>query len=564
MYCPECGRETPSDKKFCINCGVEIKGIAPSKPSESEGEGFFGEVDPSSLVDSFFVPLEEKPPEAFPLVDEISRFTPFKEGEIINNRYEVKEVLGRGGMGVVYRVYDRILKEDIALKVLLPRLMQSERAVEMFYNEARISLSLTHQNIVRIRDIGETDKVKFISMELLNGVNLRDWMAHQRSLSNEIAVEETTNVIKQVCNGLSYAHRFTVHRDIKPENIMVLENLQIKITDFGIAKLLSPIELSSTVISAGTVYYMAPEQYLQGSEVDHRSDIYSVGVLLYELLVGRLPIGRFKVPSQLRSDLPSIVDHIVSKALEFEPGDRYKNVDEMKNDILIMEDQIKQKEEAVPSQRPVQKASLDVEKVDLNKDFFFHFNLGLRFQKQRKYRLAIDQYRRAIDIQPNFAQAYNNLGGVYFLSGSYPEAVEEYKKAIELKPDYAEAYYNLAMVYEATGEINRAIDSYKMVIGVRPDHERAHQGLGGAYKSLKDYSKAAKEYRRALKINPHDPITHNLLGNVYFLSGKVDEAIREYQEALRLKSDYEYAATNLEKALQIKKDEGSTSSDTLK
>ncbi|TKJ31228.1 hypothetical protein CEE39_07355 [bacterium (candidate division B38) B3_B38] len=562
MYCPECGRETPSDKSFCINCGAEVKGLAPSKLEESEEEGLFGDIDPSSLVDSFFTPFEEKFPESRLLIEEPSSFSPFSEAEVINNRYEVRGVLGRGGMGVVYKVYDRILKEDIALKVLLRSLMRSEKAVEMFYNEAKISLSLTHQNIVRVRDIGETDEVKFISMELLDGINLRDWMALPRSRSNKTAVEDVTTIIKQVCNALSYAHRFTVHRDIKPENIMVLKNLQIKITDFGISKLLPPIELSSTVLSVGTAYYMAPEQYIQGSEVDHRADIYSVGVLLYELLVGKLPIGRFKIPSQLRSDLPSIADHIITKSLESEPEDRYENIEEMKSDILILEDQIKKKEKVL-SKAPVQKFPAKAEKIDLNKDFFFHFNLGLRFQKQRKYRLAIEQYHRAIEIQPKFVQAYNNLGSVYFLSGSYPEAMEEYKKAIELKPDYAEAYYNLAMVCEAMRDINQAIDCYRMVIGIRPDHERAHQGLGGAYKTLREYNKAAKKYRRALSINAHDPITHNLLGNVYILNGKVEEAIREYREALRLKPDYKYALKNLEKAMQIEK-ENKTSSDTVK
>ena len=562
MYCPECGREIPSEKKFCINCGINIENLAPSKPEELEEEGLFGGIDPVSLVDSFFTPFEEKFPESRLQIEEPSSFSPFREAEVINNRYEVRGVLGRGGMGVVYRVYDRILKEDIALKVLLPSLMRSEKAVEMFYNEAKISLSLTHQNIVRVRDIGETDEVKFISMELLDGINLRDWMTLPRSRSNKTVVEDVTTIINQVCNALNYAHRFTVHRDIKPENIMVLKNLQIKITDFGISKLLPPIELSSTVLSVGTAYYMAPEQYIQGNEVDHRADIYSVGVLLYELLVGKLPIGRFKIPSQLRSDLPSVVDHIITKSLESEPEDRYENIEEMKSDILILEDQIKKKEKVL-SKAPVQKFPAKAEKIDLNKDFFFHFNLGLRFQKQRKYRLAIEQYQRAIEIQPKFAQAYNNLGSVYFLSGSYPEAMEEYKKAIELKPDYAEAYYNLAMVCEAMRDINQAIDCYRMVIGIRPDHERAHQGLGSAYKTQKEYDKAAKEYQRALSINPHDPITHNLLGNVYILKGKVEEAITQYREALRLKPDYKYALRNLEKATQIEK-ENKTSSDTVK
>ncbi len=562
MYCPECGREIPSGKKFCKNCGINIENLASSKPDKLEEEGLFGDIDPISLVDAFFTPFEEKSSESHLLIEEPSSFTPFSEAEVINNRYEVKGILGRGGMGVVYRVYDRILKEDIALKVLLPSLMRSEKAVEMFYNEAKISLSLTHQNIVRVRDIGETDEVKFISMELLDGINLRDWMALPRSHSDKIVVEDVTTIIKQVCNALSYAHRFTVHRDIKPENVMVLKNLQIKITDFGISKLLPPIELSSTVLSVGTAYYMAPEQYIHGNEVDHRADIYSVGVLLYELLVAKLPIGRFKAPSQLRSDLPSMADHIISKSLEAEPDDRYANIEEMKSDILIMEDQIKQQSKA-PSQPPVQKFPSKPEKIDLNKDFFFHFNLGLRFQKQRKYQLAIEQYQRAIEIQPNFAQAYNNLGSVYFLSGSYPESIEEYKRAIELKPDYAEAYYNLAMVYEATEDINQAIDSYRMVIGIRPDHERAHQGLGSAYKTLREYDKAAKEYQRALSINPHDPIIHNLLGNVYILSRKVEEAITEYREAIRLKPDYKYALKNLEKAMQIEK-ESKTSGDTVK
>jgi len=553
IKCPRCGHMTPGGKGYCIHCGASLEnGMSEDNPSSLSQEAPSLEEEealPSSLIEGIFTPYEEEEL-AFPVLGEADQFTPFKRGEVVNDRYEVLEIIGRGGMGIVYKVFDRTLKEFIALKVLLPSLMKSREAVERFKNEAKISLQLSHPNIVRVRDLGEADEIKFISMELLEGVNLREWMNAKRKRGEEIEIDETIRIIKQVCEGLNYAHKYTVHRDIKPENIMVLDNLKIKITDFGIAKLLTPVQFASTLMTLGTAYYMAPEQSLSSGNVDHRADIFSTGVIFYELLTGKLPIGRFKLPSEVKPELGSRIDGIVTKALEPEPKDRYSNIYEMYRDLLLFEEEM-QGIIAKRRRELARKRGEEEVPLHLEPDFFVHFDLGVKYQQQGRYDLAVEQYKKALEIEYNYAKTHNNLGSVYFLMEKYDQAIQEYQEAIDIKPDYAEAYYNLGLAYETIGKLEEAEKNYLVAARFKPDHPQVHKSLGDIYKRLKKYEKAMKEYQRALRVTPDAPDLHNRLGNVYFLSQQYEKAIEEYEKALSLKPDYELAKKNLEKAKKL-------------
>ena len=260
----------------------------------------------------------------------------FSNGMTINERYEVMEMLGVGGMGVVYKVKDCKLGDDIkAMKVMLDKLTLEKKARERFRNEVLISQKLNHPNILRVYDYGEVDALMFLTMEYVAGPNMREWL-EERQEKGAIPLREMVELVVEILDGLEAAHRSTVHRDIKPENVLLPkgEEVRVKICDFGLAQLQSRgVKLSSSQV-LGTYDYMAPEQRIAAGCADRRADLYSLGVLCYECLTGRFPIGRFKLPTQMREDLPEAIDQFIEKALEPEAKDRFQEAREMKEALL--------------------------------------------------------------------------------------------------------------------------------------------------------------------------------------------------------------------------------------
>jgi WD40 repeat protein len=253
-------------------------------------------------------------------------------GTLLAGRYEVLALLGAGGMGAVYRVRDRVREKDIALKVMLPSLLAREKAVERFRQEAEIMLGLAHPGIARVFDAGEDrDRgLRFYTMELLEGMTLRAWLDEKKRAREAVDPGFALEIVRQLLEALRYAHEVTVHRDLKPENVFLVPDPtgapgavpRVKVLDFGIAKLASASQFTSTSMALGTAYYMAPEQQLDAAKVDRRADLYSVSVILYEMLTGKLPVGRFKTPSEERKALPRGVDELVLRGLAPEPDER--------------------------------------------------------------------------------------------------------------------------------------------------------------------------------------------------------------------------------------------------
>lgn len=258
-----------------------------------------------------------------PSVDELSEKFP---------NFEVVSLIGQGGMGAVYKARQKTLQRDIALKVLPPELGKDAAFAERFTREARSMARLNHPNIVTIYEFGEIEGQFFLVMEFVNGVNLREAIA-----SKTINSEQALAIVPQICEALQYAHEEgIVHRDIKPENILIDERGRVKIADFGLAKLLgrSPMDVTLTATHQvmGTLHYMAPEQMERPLEVDHRADIFSLGVVFYELLTGELPLGRFKLPSESKS-IDSRLDEVVLKSLERKPDERYQLASDLRTDV---------------------------------------------------------------------------------------------------------------------------------------------------------------------------------------------------------------------------------------
>jgi tRNA A-37 threonylcarbamoyl transferase component Bud32 len=245
---------------------------------------------------------------------------------------EILELLGQGGMGAVYKARQRKLDRIVAVKLLPPEWGRDPAFAERFAREARALARLSHPNIVAVHDFGESDGLFYLVMEYVDGANLRHILQ-----DGPLDPARALAVVPQICEALQYAHEEgIVHRDIKPENILLDRKGRVKIADFGLAKLLgrrrAAFTLTGTNQVMGTLDYMAPEQRQRPQEVDHRADIYSLGVVFYEMLTGELPLGLFAPPSQV-ARVDARLDRVVFRALEREPQRRYQRASQVKNDV---------------------------------------------------------------------------------------------------------------------------------------------------------------------------------------------------------------------------------------
>src|SRR5574344_281885 len=268
----------------------------------------------------------------------------YTKGDLINDRYEIKKTIGEGGMANVYLAHDNILDRDVAVKVLRGDLSDDEKFVRRFQREAISASSLSHPNIVEMYDVGEDDGKYFIVMEYVNGKTLKSLIKRRSSLT----VEETLDIMLQLTSGIACAHdSYIIHRDLKPQNVMMLEDGTAKITDFGIAMALNNTELTQTNTVMGSVHYLPPEQ-ANGSGSTIKSDIYSLGIMMYEMLIGKVPFKgdsaveiaikqiKDQIPSvrKINEDIPQSVENIILKATAKNPKNRYDSAYEMHDDLL--------------------------------------------------------------------------------------------------------------------------------------------------------------------------------------------------------------------------------------
>lgn len=252
-------------------------------------------------------------------------------------RYQIVGELGRGGMGIVYKVQDTVLDRVVAFKVLPQALTENEQAINNFMREAQAAAKLNHPNIVTVYDTGEQQGHYYIAMEYVEGTTLKEILRRRGAISPSGIL----HVLMQICEALAYAHeKKVVHRDIKPANMMWTRDKKAKLMDFGLAKVVEEARNHTTVV-AGTPYYMSPEQTL-GKNVDHRTDIYSLGAAIFEMATGTVPFKEGNIPyhhvhtappkiRDLRPDLPSTLSDIVERCLEKDPGNRYQSA----RDILV-------------------------------------------------------------------------------------------------------------------------------------------------------------------------------------------------------------------------------------
>ena len=311
IKCPKCQSEYPETKQFCADCGTRLTPAQEARPE---------------LTETLQTPVRE-----------------LTTGSNFAGRYQVIEELGHGGMGKVYKVFDQEIQAKMALKLIKPEVSADKTTIERFRNELKIARDISHKNICRMYDLGKEAGNYFITMEYVTGEDLKSFIRRSRQLTVGTAVA----IAKQVCEGLAEAHRLgVVHRDLKPSNIMIDKEGNARIMDFGIARSLKGKGITGAGVIIGTPEYMSPEQ-VEGKEADQRSDIYSLGIILYEMLTGRVPFEgdtplsiamkhKTEAPQDPRSfnaQVPSALSHVILKCMEKDRARRYQSAEDVVSEL---------------------------------------------------------------------------------------------------------------------------------------------------------------------------------------------------------------------------------------
>ncbi|MFB0564351.1 MAG: protein kinase [Candidatus Aminicenantaceae bacterium] len=338
MKCPKCKLDNPDTQRFCGECGTQLipSDKAPAMPTKT---------------------LE----------------TPRKElirGTIFASRYEVIEELGKGGMGRVYRVEDKKINEEVALKLISPEVASDKETIERFSNELKMARKISHRNVCRMYDLGEVEGAHYITMEYVAGEDLKSFIRRSRQLT----VGTSISIAKQVCEGLSEAHRLGIlHRDLKPKNIMIDKEGNARIMDFGIARSLKQRGITGAGVMIGTPEYMSPEQ-VDGKDTDQRSDIYSLGIILYEMVTGKIPFeGETPLsvavkqkseapqePKKFNSQIPDDLNQLILKCIKKNNEMRYQSAEELLSELINIESGIPMTERIIPRRKPLTSREITV------------------------------------------------------------------------------------------------------------------------------------------------------------------------------------------------------------
>jgi len=359
VKCPKCHSENPETKQFCADCGTQlgpasgIRGHVPDSPESGTCPQNSKDFHPGA-TETLQAPIKE-----------------LTTGSTFANRYQIIEELGKGGMGRVYKVYDNKIKEKIALKLIKPEIASDRETIERFSNELKLARRIRHKNICGMFDIGEAEGAHFITMEYVAGEDLKTMIR----MSTGLTVGTVLSIGRQICHGLAEAHSLgVVHRDLKPQNIIIDKGGNAKIMDFGIARSIREKGITGGGIIIGTPEYMSPEQ-TEAKDVDQRSDIYSLGIILYEMATGRVPFEGDtalsiaikhkteipKDPKSLNPGIPDDLKHLILRCLEKDREKRFQAAAEVEAELEKIEKGIPTTERAIPEKKPFTSRQITVQ-----------------------------------------------------------------------------------------------------------------------------------------------------------------------------------------------------------
>ncbi|MDH4218720.1 MAG: protein kinase [Candidatus Aminicenantes bacterium] len=325
VKCPDCGQKNPADVIYCVKCETRLARRQPIQ-------------EPSSQ------PSEEPSPPEETIEDSFKGLT---TGSIFAGQYQIIEELGEGGMGRVYKALDTKTDEEVALKVFRPEIAPDDKAFRRFRKEFKTARKISHKNVCPMSHLGTSKGIRYVTMEYVSGEDLKSSMKRM----GQFTLGKAIFTAKQICEGLAEGHRLdVVHRNLKPQNIVINQFGNVRIMDFGIARSPKAEEITETGMKVGTPEYMSPEQ-VEGQEIDQRSDIYSVGLILYEMLAGRLPFtGKrplilamkhmdeaLKGPREFNPQIPRDLNHLILTCLEREKEKRFQSAEELLSELIKMD-----------------------------------------------------------------------------------------------------------------------------------------------------------------------------------------------------------------------------------
>jgi serine/threonine-protein kinase len=541
-------------------------------------------------------------------------------GTLIRGRYRILSKVGEGGMGAVYKAKHTGFDELRAIKVLNADLTGDEKFHQRFKQEAYITRKLHHPNAVRVEDIDEAeDGCPFIVMEYIEGRNLLQVM----QAGGPMPAARVCAIVKQVAAALDAAHRLgMVHRDIKPDNIVLVQTAAgetAKVLDFGIARIkeggkrdeAKAVDLTSGGSVVGTPLYISPEQAQgkRGDDLDGRSDLYSLGIVMYQMLTGEVPfksdttmdllmahiheppppIHLVRPNLQIPEPLASLVTRMLQKKRELRPPSAAALIEdltrvEMGMPVLVSRIPPRHGEAipaaaspapvgprppypakpiASPSPAPasrlptLERALIVLIAAGIVAGIWYHSThrpadeiarhqgAASEFEHRQLYPQAEEEYRAAVQIDPNNAASQSALGHVLLKERKWDEAINSLRAATSLQPDDAVAHNNLGVALQTVGNVADAIPEFREAIRVQPDYLEAHANLGRALEKQNDLSGSITEYHEVLRLKPDDAEAHFHLGLADYKQGNADAAVDEYREAIRLQPGFALAHYSL-------------------
>lgn len=514
----------------------------------------------------------------------------YKRGDIIGNKYQVFDVLGKGGCGVVYLVYAKETKSVYALKTYKEEYLSNSHAIELFKKEAYLWLSIDqHPHIVKAHFVDNHAGRYYICMDFIApdelGLNSLDRILSKRKPD----LKQSLIWAIQFCHGIQFAYSKGIksHRDIKPANIMIDNNNMLKISDFGLAGVTNAdqfgktaINTGSTIIgsSFGTPTHMPPEQFDDASSCDHRSDIYSFGVVLYEMATGGcLPFKTdntqhfWQVFKHLHcnQEVPQInspLFPVIQRCMHKDPQNRFQSFDSLKRELeTLLHNQFGINSTPVSSEKMnvadyMNKAAsfeilgmcdealkISIKSTEVAPDYPLAWNnRGACHASNGDIKNAISCWNKAIALDKETSRAWYNLGNYLMSTGKPDEALKHFSNSVRIEPSYVPAWNNMAMVYEKTGRLNDAVHCYDKAIEYDPNATMVWHNKGFLLYQCDRLPDALECFNRAVQIDPNYVSAWNYLGLCYGNMGNAVEAFKCFDNALNINPGYVHAKRNKE------------------
>lgn len=520
--------------------------------------------------------------------------------------YEILEEVARGGMGIIYRARQMYMNRIVALKVLLSGGAASELEIKRFHREAESAASLQHPNIISIYEIGEQNGIHFFTMDFIEGETF------QALIKKKGRAKPLIKILIKVANALDYAHQHgIIHRDIKPSNILISSESEPKLMDFGLAKQVNEESVIPESSTLGTPYYMAPEQILGSKDLDGRADIYSMGVILYEILAHRLPFHAGTImelyhrvmdedpwpPSKWNKKTDYDIETVCLKAMSKNAQDRYASAKELADDlerycngepilaqrlswwcllkrrsarfhkivaisIIVMvlvvglgvffglrflgyTAQYQKQQEAMVlvqegkqllTQKNIetarQKFSQALQLAPEYEDAYL--GLGDAYLADKQPHRALPEYEHALQANPKLAAAHLGRGNAYIAMENWDKAIVELDQALKKDPEFLEAYYSRSIVWQAQKNFDKACED----LSKSDQLKKQIINRGNIFFSQKLYEQAIQDYQRVLVVAPDNYEIYYKRGRAYFELGKYPEAIADFSQAIQVSPNF--------------------------